>query len=930
MKTILTLYVIVLSGILNICQRSERDDLFTGFVNPPAEARPFVRWWWNGNRITEEEIVRQLDVLRDAGAGGVEINPIEMPPEADTAGTKAQLWLSNEWNRLLATASFESAKRGMITDMIVGSGWPFGGEFLKEDEVIVRVMVNTFNYRGGEIVNESFSDLLSKALAAQSRAPEGETISEELFFARLIPDELNNLGDVIDLIQNTGGNPGLSFKVPEGRWHLIYGILEKGYRHVQNGAPGAAGPVMDHYSREVTLAYLNRLKKISEDTGIPLNKMIRALFCDSIELAGSNWTDGMDDKFYMKYGYSLDPFLPFIFYEPYSGYPSDNYSGVIKDRIKRVRYDFNEFMVTLFLDSFTRTFQEFCTTNGLLCRYQAYGTPFLMGLMEGNMIPDIPESNNWLFSGNNMDSEQWTWNQDHGYMIWNLYAASGGHLTGRKIISCEAMTNTRGLWKISLEDIKRHDDMNFITGMNHTVLHGYNYSPVKAGFPGWIRFGAYFSEQNTWWPYFKKWADYNSRLSYVFQQSKPEKSIAILGPTGDVWTEKGLSRVPFHNTPVYCYRLWEGLSQIGSSCDYIDENIIINGIKKDGRLNYGPMSYKLVVMCDVKSVKPATALSIREFSEAGGRIVVIGDAPSRSLSFQNADENDSVVNVVFTELREKGQIIAMAPPDDPNNLREYSKDLLNSASVEPDVMIADPSPDLFQIRKSYGDKKIFFFVNPNRKQSVSSVLKFTTGNLTPWIWDPEDGTRHVCPYNENMNEIRISLGPLESQLIIFEQNEGVHDQPAESSYDTLIVNTKWKAEFIHKNGISFSRQLNELVEFGTSEDEELSSFAGTVKYITEFESDGKGNLLVLPEVNRGVTEVYVNGSYAGLNWYGMPRFNISGLLKPGKNRIELKCTTILANYVRTLTDDPVAMRWAKDYSKLPSGLDGEVLILYNL
>jgi hypothetical protein len=921
------LMVIAITVMLISCDEHGRNDLFTGFVNPPAEARPFVRWWWSGNRITAGEIARQLDVLSDAGVGGVEINPIAMPPEADTTGTVALTWLSNEWNRLLASASQEAAKRGLITDLIVGSGWPFGGEFLEEDEVIARVMVHSLRYNEGEMINLSISNLVNKALESQSRPPEGESLSEELMFARLVPDGLSNLNDIIDLMQYTGSEGGLSLKVPGGRWQLIYGILEKGHRHVQNGAPGAAGPVMDHYKREVTLAYLNRLKKISEDTGIPLNRLIRALFCDSIELAGSNWTDEMDELFFQKYGYRLDPFLPFIFYEPYQGYPSDNYAESTKDQVKRVRYDFNEFLVSLFLENFTRTFQEFCTENGLLCRYQAYGTPFLMGMMEGNLIPDIPESNNWLFSGNNMDSREWTWNQDHGYMIWNLYAASGGHLAGRKIISCEAMTNTRGVWKVSLDDIKRHDDMNFITGINHTVLHGYNYSPVEAGFPGWIRFGAYFSEQNTWWPYFNKWTEYNARLSYVFQQSKPAKSIAILGPTGDVWTENGLPRVPFHNTPVYCYRLWEGLSQTGSSCDYIDENIIVNGIKKDGRLNYGPMSYKALVLCDVRSIKPSTALSLKEFAAKGGKIIIIGEVPSRSLSFQNAAEDDSVVNAVFSELREKRQYLALAPPGDRYNLREYSENLLKSAAVEPDVFVSNPSPDLFQIRKTYGDKEIFFFVNPNRKQSVSTLLKFATGNKTPWKWNPEDGSRLVYPHGKNKNELTISLGPLESLLLVFEHEEGTGSQTNEDFFDTLIVNSPWKAEFIHKNGKNFSRQFNKLAEFGTSADEELSSFAGIVSYSTDFESDGKGSMLILPDVNRGVTEVHINGTYAGLNWYGQPCFKISGLLKPGINQVEIKYTTILANYVRTLNDNPAAMRWTKDYVNLPSGLDGEVIIL---
>lgn len=927
MRKIPILFAIILIGILNSCQRNDSIDLYSGFVNPPAEARPFVRWWWNGNRITDREIKRQLDVLHEAGMGGVEINPIAFPEWSDTAGTRALTWLSPEWNRLVVLASEEAAGRGMITDLIVGSGWPFGGEFLKVEEVIARVMVNTIVYNGEEKVSINIGELVNKALASQSRAPEGEAFSEELMFARLVPDGMDDLNEVIDLSGNGFAGQELSFTVPAGQWHLIYGILEKGHRHVQNGAPGAAGPVMDHYKKEVTLAYLHRLLKISEDTGIPLNKLIRALFCDSIELAGSNWTDGMADQFFGEYGYRLDPYLPFIFYEPYRGYPSDNYTAEIRDQIKRVRYDFNEFMVSLFLDNFTRTFQDFCTQNGLLCRYQAYGTPFLMGMMEGNMIPDIPESNNWLFSGNNMDSEEWTWNQDHGYMIWNLYAASGGHLSGRKIISCEAMTNTRGVWKVSLEDIKRHDDMNFITGMNHSVLHGYNYSPVEAGFPGWIRFGAYFSEQNTWWPYFRKWTDYNARLSYVFQQSKPEKSIAILGPTGDVWTEKGLPRVPFHNTPAYCYRLWEGLSQVGSSCDYIDESVIINGKKENGRLNYGPMSYKAVVLCDVRSVKASTAMALRDFADAGGKIILIGETPSRSLSFQDAAENDSVVITVFRNLKEKQKIIALEPPKDRFNLREFSEKLLRTSAIEPDVKIENPSANLFQIRKIHRDKEIYFFVNPNRKESVSTLVEFETGKMAPWVWNPGDGTRKSFPFAGKQNTLKISLGPLESLLLVFDEEEGSFDLTEESVPDTVVLNIPWEAEFMHKNGTVFTREFETLSEFGTSPDDELSSFAGVVNYLTEFESDGHGSLLLLPEVNRGVTEVFINGKPAGLNWYGKPVFNISGLLKPGKNKIEIKYTTLLSNYVRTLKDNNTAMHWTKGYVKIPVGIDGNVQII---
>jgi hypothetical protein len=55
MRTALDL---VLLGSLCLPPPGTADDLWDGLREPPAEARPFVRWWWNGNRVTEAEAPR--------------------------------------------------------------------------------------------------------------------------------------------------------------------------------------------------------------------------------------------------------------------------------------------------------------------------------------------------------------------------------------------------------------------------------------------------------------------------------------------------------------------------------------------------------------------------------------------------------------------------------------------------------------------------------------------------------------------------------------------------------------------------------------------------------------------------------------------------------------------------------------------------------
>ena len=38
-------------------------ELYKTFANPDARHRPYVRWWWNGARVNEQEILRELDVF---------------------------------------------------------------------------------------------------------------------------------------------------------------------------------------------------------------------------------------------------------------------------------------------------------------------------------------------------------------------------------------------------------------------------------------------------------------------------------------------------------------------------------------------------------------------------------------------------------------------------------------------------------------------------------------------------------------------------------------------------------------------------------------------------------------------------------------------------------------------------------------------------
>ena len=75
--------LLLLGGCNKMSDTSSTEELYAIFEEPPAGARAFVRWWWNGDCIEVDELERELDVMKAAGIGGVEINPIAKPEGGD-------------------------------------------------------------------------------------------------------------------------------------------------------------------------------------------------------------------------------------------------------------------------------------------------------------------------------------------------------------------------------------------------------------------------------------------------------------------------------------------------------------------------------------------------------------------------------------------------------------------------------------------------------------------------------------------------------------------------------------------------------------------------------------------------------------------------------------------------------------------------------
>ena len=963
----------VLAGCL-CCQCTPRhstvttEQLYEAFQQPPSAYRPFVRWWWNGDKVEDDELVRELRLLKEAGIGGVEINPIAFPSYCDSIGKPSLPWLSPEWIDMLRVCFDEADSLDMTCDLLVGSGWPFGAEFLEEDER-AQIVVNYAEPVTGPITLELVRDtLFNRAMPKVSSPYQGNT--KELMLLRLYPNPASSVEDFIDVWQ---ADSVFNVEVPEGEYTLAALVKINGFLEVINGAPGAAGPVLDHFNAEAVNRYLYNMSDSIEGRIGPLKGRIRALFTDSMELEGANWTSDMAAEFQKRYGYDITEWLPFILFKIGSMGSALNYDPVVPmtdDFIKyvqRARYDYEDFKAQLMQERFTNTYLDWCHQLGVKARAQAYGRGFYP--LENAMGYDIPEgeswTTNWLRHKPGEEMSETDYRRGRAYTMVNKFVSSAAHLAGNRLVSCEEMTNTYTVFNMTLEQLKIGGDQSAISGVTHSVYHGFNYSPnLEVAFPGWVRYGAYYSENNPWWPYFKHYNDYKARLSYALQHGTYYADIAILNPENDMWSTIGMQNEPFPNTTRAKYKtlIWEAINKCGGGVDYVSENVINQSEIKRGNLCFNKRKYNTLMLIDVESLHPETAEQLLHFVETGGKLLCIDTIPYQSLGLrENYAKRDSLVKTAMEKAMQHQDRFVFAEPPKEGFLPWY--DSLMRAEQLPHYLDIDThSPFVMQNRYTTDDgSEMLFLCNSHRYQSHQTKIashRELTHKKHPWVWDLHTGERYPLTLNED-GSYDFDLSPAESMLIVFQRRNstGVQGTPKGTSATdrrelrsavgapcyasghtaSFDLSADWDVDLVHARLDTILHTHFDTL-FDLKDHPETQHFSGTIVYRKTISMDTIKPCILDLGLVEGVSEVFVNGQSAGVKYYGRRQYDISNLLHEEENDLEIRVTTTLGNYLKNLTKEENPTTWIyvnhpkRDQALQPMGMIGPVKmsIQYNM
>jgi hypothetical protein len=894
--------------------------LYSIFSNPGTAYKPFVRWWWNGDKIEKEELARELRLLKAAGIGGVEINPIAFPGnETDDMGIPSVTWLSDEWIDLLQFTLKEAKSLNMTCDLIAGTGFPFGAEFLEDEERSQIVVIGVKKLTGPLDTEFSLFELLKEADPRISNVYTGRKM--ELLSVKLVPDPLNNIEEVKD-ISDQIKNDILKISVPNGKYAVYTLVRVEGFERVIVGAPGGRGPVLNHLNETAVNKYLNHITGTIQNKIGPLSPYIRSFFADSMELEGANWNSDMQDEFKKRRGYDIYPYLPFVLFKIggmgnsyFPDYTADM-GADMKKILFRMKYDWALTIAEIFTERFVKPFAKWCTDNKIKSRAQAYGRGYF--LLEGSFPIDLPECETWLKYGIGKDIPEsdfmkYPWHLGQGNTMINKYVSSAAHLKNKQLISSEELTNTDMVFNESLEIFKIAGDQSTISGVTHPVFHGFNYSPPNAPFPGWIRWGGYFNEKNTIWPYLNLYNTYRTRLSALLQQGTMFADIALLPPVPDMWEEFGAQNEPFPTVvyPEYQMLIWQAMHQNGNACDYVSEQVINDSGIQKGWLMYGNRKYHTVFLIEVRGINPATAEKLYDFVSGGGRVFCIEAYPDHSPGWYGHEKKDKEVIAWVNKMKQfPERFIFVAKPKE--NFCRWFRELQEKYKLSPYVKIAHPQPYITQVRYRAGQSEVFFFTNSSDSHDYTleaAFAKNVAGNKQAWLWDAETGERFKLQLTAN--KLTMALGPAASIIVVFDKNKkGVDYQPLSLSAvpNAIQPANEWEVQLQHYDGRIENTRMKTLTDL--KELPEYVHFAGTIRYKNTFGIDDpqKIQFLNLGKVY-GTSKVIINGKDAGTQWYGNRVYRVGHFLKKGNNTVEVEVTTVMLNYMKSLKDNNLAQVW---------------------
>lgn len=709
-----------LSGGLGGCrgETSGGDDFASiekDFADPPAEYRTAPFAVWNG-KVTEAEIERTLTELKEAGSGGVFIHP---RPGMITE------YMSDEWYSLFRHAVETGKKLGMDVWIYDENSYPSG-------------------FAGGHVpeeMPESYNQGQGLALTKAELLPEK---TDEYFLC--LKKEGGKWTDITA--------EASSYKNKKGEYYLYkktfagksdwYG----GYSYVDLLVPGVTEKFLD-----VTMKGYEQTVKDQFGTAV------KGIFSDEPNISspgGLRWTPDLFEVFQQKWGYDLKPLLPLLQEETGDW--------------KRVRHNYMETLLQLFIDRWSKPFNRYCEENNLQWtgHYWEHGWPQMndgpdnMAMYAWHQVPAI----DMLFNQFN--------EEDPMAQFGNIRAVKELRSVANQMGYSRTLSETYGGggWDETFKDFKRLGDWEYVLGVNfmnqhlaHMTLTGarkYDYPPV-------------FTYHSPWWGSYREMNDYFARLSLVLSKGTQQNDILILEPNSTLWSyySHTASSPELMNIGRAFQSFITRLEKSQVEYDLGSENIIKDhGTVAGGKFRVGKVAYSTVVLPPrMETLNKPTFELLKQFVGQGGKV----------LAFSSPSCIDGAENPALPSLLKSSSV---------TTLPELTDAVIKERFQNPECSFSFTGGDLFHQRRVFADGELVFLVNSSMNEAVTGQL--SVGAKSVVKMDAATGKIYAYPSRkaEGKSVVDFRLEPAGS-LLLYCAGKSLKGYPAEpaSAGTTKLAST---------------------------------------------------------------------------------------------------------------------------------------------
>ena len=553
---------------------------------------------------------------------------------------------------------------------------------------------------------------------------------------------------------------------------------------------------------------------------------------DSYEMGPQNWTNGFAAAFRARYGYDPLPWLPAL-----TGRVVNS-----PEASDRFLWDLRRLVADRIATDYVGALRDCCNEHGLRMWLENYGHWGFPGefLQYGGACDEI--SGEFWVSGSLGSIEL-------------RAAASAAHIYDKPVVWAEAFTGGPAFVNTP-RDFKARGDWAFCEGVNQFVLHVLIHQPWEDRKPGInAPWGTEFNRHNTWFDYASPWVDYLRRCSVLLQAGAPVADIAyFIGEDTPKMT--GACQPPL--PPGYDF-------------DYINAEVIESDLQVEQGCFVLPsgMRYRLLVLPESKTMRPALLKRIAALVERGG--AVIGPRPDRSPSLENYPACDAEVQTIAGALWDSGKVMTGA---------DLGK-ALDQLEVSPDVICSRGM--LWKHRKA--GKADIYFISNQQPRKRTAKLSFRVNGQTPVLWRPDTGAIETVPFEvaDGRTSVALSMAPAGSVFVVFGMDTP-EAQPPESALHTLTeLEGPWQVAFPEQ-----AAEFKELISWTEHPDPAIKYYSGTATYRTQFTlaESAPTAVLDLGKVDE-MARVRVNGHEVATLWNPPYTVAIGEAIQPGENTIEI-------------------------------------------